>query len=313
MKRLMLALFFLIAPLKLLAAIQCSIDNSPTLDFGATDPFMAGPLNANTQIQWSCSRGIGVLESIPFKMCIYVAADNDGGILPRNLRPANPGPAIPFNVYTLLVGGTIIQPSTNAIEVQVDMSRAFQYSDSDTVNIFGIVPGPLPGNALAGENRASMVNSQVTRIGTNQSCNTTSGLPLTNYALNANLAIQNQCSITANDLNFGTQSSPLPQTDSDTFIDVRCTNTSPFTVGLSDGLNPSGGSRRMRDGSQFVSYGLFQDAARSIPWDSTTNRKGATGLGTSTSIMMSVFGRIPAAPSTPPGNYTDTITVDIEF
>jgi len=45
----------------------------------------------------------------------------------------------------------------------------------------------------------------------------------------------------------------------------------------------------------------------------TSNRKSGAGLGTGASIMMNVFGRIPADPAAVPGNYTDTITVDIEF
>ena len=171
----------------------------------------------------------------------------------------------------------------------------------------------MPSTVLAEVHNTSMLNSQVRRINSGQLCNNSGGTLLTTYTLDATIEIPDQCRITANDLDFGTQSAPLAQTDSDTFIDVRCTNASPFTVGLSNGLNPSGGSRRMSDGSNFVSYGLFQDAARNVDWDNTTNRKNDVGLGTGTSIMMTVYGRIPADPVAIPGDYTDTITVDVEF
>ncbi|EUC69912.1 hypothetical protein Y017_13215 [Alcanivorax sp. 97CO-5] len=313
MKRLILVVMLTVAPVAQVAALECSITNSPILDFGIKDPFDGGVVTATTSIQWFCRKGL--LEALlggSFNMCIFVGTDSNGGVLPRNMTPTSSGPSIPFNIYTSSLGSTVIQPTTNAITVPVNFNGLLDLINSGTVTAYGIVPSPIPSTVLAEVHNTSMLNSQVRGVQSNQSCDTVGEL-LTTYTLEATIEIPDQCQITAHDLDFGTQSSPLPQTDSDTFIDVRCTNTSPFTVGLSDGLNPSGGSRRMRDGSQFVSYGLFQDAARSIPWDSTTNRKGATGLGTSTSIMMSVFGRIPAAPSTPPGNYTDTITVDIEF
>lgn len=313
MKRLMLAVLLTLAPLTQVSALQCSIDNSPTLNFGTEDPFGGGNVTASTPIQWSCSRNF--LEggiSAGFTMCINVATDTNGGLFPRNMTPTNPGPSIPFNVHPTPAGSTVIQPVINAIAVAVSFNGLFTFTDSGTVTAHGIAPGPMPSTVLAEEHNASMLNSQVRGVSSGQSCNT-NGTPLTSYALIATIEIPDQCRITANDLDFGTQSTPLAQTDSDTFIDVRCTNASPFTVGLSNGLHPSGGSRRMSDGSNFVSYGLFQDAARNVDWDNTGNRKSGAGLGTSTSIMMSVFGRIPADPAAVPGNYTDTITVDIEF
>lgn len=302
----------LCSPLKLMAVVQCTIDNTPILDFGLQDPFTGGTVNTNAQIQWSCSRGF--FENTSFKMCIYLAADGTGSIIPRNMSPAGGGgPSIPFNAFTSPTGPTVVQPSTNALEVSVDMAGFFQFNDSGTVNIFGIAPGPLPANVRAEVHNALMTNSQVTRIGNNQSCNTTTGSTLTTYTLEATMEIQDQCQFTANDLDFGTQSTPLAQTDADTFIDVRCTNTTPFTVGLNEGNNFAAGSRRMSDGTNFVDYGLFQNAARSTEWDNTSNRRSGTGLGTGSSIMMTVFGRIPADPTAVQGTYSDTVTVDIVF
>ncbi|MEP5229935.1 spore coat U domain-containing protein [Alcanivorax sp.] len=313
MKRLLLAVLLTLAPLTQVSALQCSIDNSPILDFGTKDPFVGGNVTANTPIQWSCSRGVfeGGFFGFNFTMCINVATDNNGGLFPRNMTPANPGPPIPFNVFNSPAGSTVIQPTTNAIAVPVSFGF-FETQDNGTVTAYGIAPGPMPSTVLAEVHNTSMLNSQIRGVNSGQSCNTAS-TPLGTYTLDATIEIPDQCRITANDLDFGTQSAPLAQTDSDTFIDVRCTNASPFTVGLSNGLNPSGGSRRMSDGSNFVSYGLFQDAARNVDWDNTSNRKSGAGLGTGASIMMNVFGRIPADPAAVPGNYTDTITVDIEF
>ncbi|MZR62338.1 spore coat U domain-containing protein [Alcanivorax sp. DP30] len=313
MKRLLFLFILVVSPLTQVKALQCSIDNSPILDFGSKDPFVGGNVTANTSIQWSCSRGVfeGGFFGFNFTMCINVAADGNGGVFPRNMTPTNPGPSIPFNVHPSPAGSTVIQPTLNAIAVPVSFGF-LETQDSGTATAFGIAPGPMPSTVLAEVHNASMVNSQIRGVNVGQSCNTASTL-LGSYTLDATIEIPDQCRITANDLDFGTQSAPLAQTDSETFIDVRCTNASPFTVGLSNGQNPSGGSRRMSDGSNFVSYGLFQDAARSQEWDSTSNRQAGSGLGTGSSIMMTVFGRIPADPTAVQGSYSDTVTVDIVF
>lgn len=296
-------------------ALQCFIDNSPILDFGVQDPFVGGNVNTTGNIQWRCTRNFleGGLFGFNFTMCIYAANDESGGLFPRNMTTTNPGPAIPFNVYTDASGSNVMQPSTNAIPVPVNLTGLFGLQDNGSVPVFGIAPGPLPGNVLAEVHNTNLIGSQVTGINTGQSCNTAAGTPLTTYTLEATMEIQDQCQFTANDLDFGTQSTPLAQTDADTFIDVRCTNTTPFTVGLNEGSNFAAGSRRMSDGANFVDYGLFQNATRSTEWDNTSNRRSGTGLGTGSSIMMTVFGRIPADPTAVQGTYSDTVTVDIVF
>ncbi len=201
----------------------------------------------------------------------------------------------------------------NAVSQAVNFTGFFNSNDNGAVTVFGLAPGPVPGNVVAEIHTATMLSSQLRLVRSFQPCDFASGDPMTPYTLEATMEIQDQCQFTANDLDFGTQSTPLAQTDADTFIDVRCTNTTPFTVGLNEGSNFAAGSRRMSDGANFVDYGLFQNAARSTEWDNTSNRRSGTGLGTGSSIMMTVFGRIPADPTAVQGTYSDTVTVDIVF
>jgi spore coat protein U-like protein len=85
---------------------------------------------------------------------------------------------------------------------------------------------------------------------------------------NVTATVLTNCQIMAgNTLAFGNYD-PLSATatDSATTIQVRCTKGTTATVKMGDGLNFSGGTRRMSFGTNFLNYGLFQGAARAQPW-----------------------------------------------
>jgi spore coat protein U-like protein len=92
-----------------------------------------------------------------------------------------------------------------------------------------------------------------------------------------------------------------------TFPTVRIT----LTKGGSTTYNP----RRMRSGSETLNYNLFTDSARTVVWGDGTEGTAAysrqyPGWGL---ITVSVYGRVPAAQDAAVGNYTDTVTVVVNF
>jgi spore coat protein U-like protein len=130
------------------------------------------------------------------------------------------------------------------------------------------------------------------------------------------------CTITANALNFGAYdpivanaAAPL---NGNTTINVVCTNGSPATVTMDQGLTPAGGStaaaplRQMASGGNFLGYFLYQDNANTIVWGNTPGTGEAyTGTGVSTSV--NVFGQVPAGQNVPAGSYGDTVVATITF
>lgn len=129
--------------------------------------------------------------------------------------------------------------------------------------------------------------------------------------------------VTGAALNFGSATSIPANIDAATTITVRATNTTPYTVGLGNGLNASGAQRRMRLGatSNYMNYGLYTDAARTNAWSTTTSATTCTGgastcvTGTGAGIAQNVtiYGRVP--PQTPPaaGTFTDTVVITVTF
>lgn len=302
-------LALLLLPLSGHAAVSCSISNNPVLDFGTPDPFAGGNITSTATLNWSCTKDSPGQPS--FTLCFFVSPDTGGNISPRYLEK-NGSQTLPFNVYSDPTYTSVMQPTVDGFPVIVNMPNRGPNTVSGSVTLYGSLPGPLPPDVQTGVHETVMANSQVhIAPGTSSNaCSSTKQAPDNLYTLTAQVDIPNQCQVTATDLDFGTQATPLLQTDSQSSISVRCTNTTLFSVGLSAGLS---GNRQLTNGPFSVAYELYQDAGRSLVWNNSTDRQSGTGLGTNAAILMNVFGRVFADPAAAEGTYQDTVTVDVSF
>jgi spore coat protein U-like protein len=89
----------------------------------------------------------------------------------------------------------------------------------------------------------------------------------------------------------------------------------PYTAALDGGqagaADPT--QRKMSKASEQVTYGLYRDAARTLPWGSTAGTNTVSGAGDTTVQNLAVYGRIPAQPTPSPGLYTDTVVVTVSY
>ena len=129
-----------------------------------------------------------------------------------------------------------------------------------------------------------------------------------------NTTVVASCSVSAATLAFPNYS--LVQDDGSTTVTVTCTNTTPYTLGLSAGTG-SGATvttRKMTNGANTLNYSLYSDSARATVWGDVAGSGLVTGLtGTGSAQNYTVYGRIPAGQAPVPGTYTDTITVTATF
>jgi spore coat protein U-like protein len=134
------------------------------------------------------------------------------------------------------------------------------------------------------------------------------------FAVQATIAAT--CTInSASTLNFGTLGVLAGNTDQTSTIQVACTNTTPYNIGLDAGTG-SGATvavRKLTSGGATVNYSLYSDSGRTTVWGTTigTDTVAATGSGAAQSYT--VYGRIPAQTTPAPGNYADTITVTVTY
>ena len=128
---------------------------------------------------------------------------------------------------------------------------------------------------------------------------------------NAQITIQADCVVSSpNVLDFGTVG--LLNTNVDTTMDftVECTNGTAYTIAMDNGANASGTINRMTNGSEFVEYEIYQDAARSVVWD-TTSTLAATGTGDPQTFT--VYGRVPPQTTPSADTYVDTVTITVTY
>ncbi|MDQ8038587.1 MAG: spore coat U domain-containing protein [Pedobacter sp.] len=131
---------------------------------------------------------------------------------------------------------------------------------------------------------------------------------------NVTITITESCDIhtvAATDVDFGSvvrSSAAVSESASGNLV-VNCSDGTPYTIGLNNGGNYSG-SRRMTDGTNFVSYGLFRDNAHSNPWGNTTDLLSGTGDGTDQNIP--VYGLVTSV-NVPAGTYNDIVTATVTY
>ena len=62
-----------------------------------------------------------------------------------------------------------------------------------------------------------------------------------------------------------------------------------------------------------ITYGLYLDAARSLPWGNTVGSNTTSATGSGVSQGSTVYGRIAPQTTPKPGAYSDTIVVTVGY
>lgn len=119
-------------------------------------------------------------------------------------------------------------------------------------------------------------------------------------------------------INFGEYPSLTSTVDGRSFgnaggssFGLQCTTGTNYTVAINNGLNPQGTQRRMAANGAFISYNLYQDTARTVPWGTGANALAGTGNGNNQEVV--VFARVPAQTTPAAGTYVDTVQVTVAW
>jgi spore coat protein U-like protein len=133
---------------------------------------------------------------------------------------------------------------------------------------------------------------------------------------NVTATVLQTCSVSTNDLNFGSINVVQNQDwDSTTTISLTCGSGTAYHVGLDAGLN--GGSvtnRQMMSSSVPLNYALYQDTNRTTNWGNTAGVDTVDSAGTGGQQTLTVYGRVPnGQTNVGAGSYSDTITVSVYY
>ena len=135
---------------------------------------------------------------------------------------------------------------------------------------------------------------------------------------NVSLTVIADCTIGANALDFGDAQGVLTTALSvNTTLNVTCTNTTPYNLGLSAGTGTgSSGTTRYMSGTGgntgTVQFYLYQTAGATI-WGNTQGTDTKSGTGTGALQTITVYGQVPVQNTPAPDTYKSTITATVYF
>lgn len=289
------------------------------VNFGTVDVIAGGVVDVTATIDVSCS-GL-ILETI--RVCPNIRAGSGGADATARYMDGPSTPKLAYQLYQDAARTVIWGSADNALPgdpPDINLFLGLSGSASTSVTIYARVfagqtsvpAGSYLSNFTTLETRFDYGINILGLI----SCD---GLPLLQNTANPTFAViaevQKNCLVNALDIDFGTHGVLTTNIDATGQISATCTVDTPYTIELDGGLaGAPPAARLMSNGPETVTYGLYQDAARTQPWgDSGTPGSTVSATGTGSTQNFTVYGRIPPQTTPPPGTYTDTVVVTISY
>lgn len=130
------------------------------------------------------------------------------------------------------------------------------------------------------------------------------------------MTITSSCIInSASTLDFGSAGVLSANVDQTSTIQVQCTNTTPYNIGLDEGVGAGAtvAARKMSNGADTVTYSLYSNAGRTTVWGDTVGIDTVSGMGSGAAQGYTVYGRVPPQTTPAAASYTDTVTVTVTY
>lgn len=292
--------------------------------FGSFDVLTGLANNTTGTASISCT---GATANSTYRFCTNIRKGPDISGTQQNM--ASGANRLPFNLYqdasrtvswgnwpqAYLGGGS-----------QNDFTSNASGNITGSLTVYAAVPASQQSviPASYSETMASSVNNtlQYGSLASAGSCPI--GASTRQYSFTVTGTVITNCNVSTTALDFGSSPSTIAlNIDSTATVKVQCTNTTPYSIGLGNGLNVSGSQRRVRLAatSNYINYGLYTDAARSNAWVATSSTTSCTagvstcylGTGSGSNQNITVYGRIPSQTAPVVGTFTDTVVVTVTF
>ncbi|MEI9429832.1 Csu type fimbrial protein [Mesorhizobium sp. Cs1299R1N3] len=138
----------------------------------------------------------------------------------------------------------------------------------------------------------------------------------TTSSMSVQMTITASCTInSAATLNFGSSGVIAANVDQASTLQVQCTNTTPYNIGLNAGTGTGAtvATRKMTNGGSTINYSLYSDSGRTTVWGNTVGTDSVSATGNGAAQSFTVYGRVPSQSTPAPAVYTDTVTVTVTY
>lgn len=296
------------------AAQSCSFTVSD-VNFGTVDLTANTPYDTTANYTASCSGGT---PGQTLHLCPNLGTGSggaNGANAPRYLLSS--GNQLSYNLYTDS-GRSSVWGSYQGGGSPPELSITLNGSGAGSVN------GTMYARVFAGQ-QSRPIGTYVSNfsgspdaslswaVESGADCTAIGSSNATAFSFTASASYPATCTVTGAVMDFGTLATLSAPVDASATLTTTCSAASPYTVGLNDGLSPTGAmQRRMRFGTNYIAYSLFKEAARVSHWgNSGGDLSSAVGTGSVQSHI--VYGRIPSQLTPVSGTYNDTVVVTVTY
>lgn len=300
------------APSSARAAASCNASIS-SVNLGSTlSPLTAGTVDATANLNFNCT---GLTSFIPISVCPNLDGGSGGSSGAQRYMVGPGGVQVPFQLYqdsgrTQVWGSSVLLAFGAVPTISANPGAGTSINVNQTVYL----RLTTAATTLPGAYTTSFVG-QTFFWGLNLlSCaGVTVGSTLTPATFTFNATLIPDCTISTGNLSFGNAGVLGSDKDAQSAMAVTCTKDTPYAIGLDNGQQgTSATARRMKAGTEYVTYGIYQDSGRSSPWGSTAGQT-VGGAGTGASQPQTLYGRVPAQTTPAPGSYGDQVVATVTY
>ncbi|HEY6258131.1 MAG TPA: spore coat protein U domain-containing protein [Xanthobacteraceae bacterium] len=289
-----------------------------TLDFGSINLAANTTFTSTTTYQASCTGN----PNTTVRTCPNIDVGSGGSTSGSPRFLVNGATALNFNLYqdgayASVWGSNLWGFAGSYPSPTVDVALNGSGNGSASLTVFGQVWAGQP-TLPAGVYSSSFTGTQSSvayAYSTVGNCATIGNSHATTAAFTVTANNATICAVSAATLNFGSTGVLRAVVDGTGSITITCTNAAPYTAALDGGLsgaaNPT--QRKMSQGLETITYGLYQDSARAVPWGSSVGVNTMAGTGIGLVQRFTVYGRVPAQSTPSPGTYSDTVVLTISY
>ncbi|WNN71904.1 spore coat protein U domain-containing protein [Kluyvera cryocrescens] len=303
-------------------AVNCTISAVPNVAFGTVNPFSPSDVTTSVTFNYTCTKVLGDLLG-GYTLCFNLGAPGGNTIATRKMTTT--GGSLNYQLYYKNTSGTNVvwgnQGAGNGTFPMVNINLLDITSVSGSLTLVGILTGGQatapPGSYTDSYAAATAyVTINGAALAPPNSCSNTQ-LQTLSFAVMA--TINKQCNVNAtNNVTLGSVPHTRTNITGNNFFTMTCTNTTPYTVGLSPSNSNTAGSGVMKSKSNaatntdLVPYQLNSTAGvGGTPWGSLTANSVA-GTGTGLAVNRTVYVVAPSA-NYRPDDYTDTVTINVTY
>lgn len=295
-------------------AQTCTITRPATINFGTVDVLLNAAVDITATISVSCTG----LANQTVRVCLNMGDPNAGTVGGNRIAKSGAN-NLSYQFYSdaaRTVKWSSWKTGGVGVEVLVPLN-ASGTSTPQTRTIYGRVfagQQTAPAGTYTAAFTTTLTHHRSRYTSTGQLCPAMTTGTL-NWSFNMSATVPSKCVVTSATLNFGSPIALTSVIDAQTNLGIACSPTLPYQVQLDGGLsaatNPT--LRKMTKAAEFVTYGLYRDAARTLPWGATLGSNTLSGTGTGNTVAVPVYGRVPVQTTPTPGVYTDTVVVTVNY